>query len=162
MLDDVLRLGPIRGRVDPDLVVLVCGEQLGAVHRVEVGCDGAGDAAVNGWRIHSAVLALRRQPTHPNTKEGGGIERMQQTTKVCRLTRVDTFLVRELVQEAVLVLDVSQVPEFNRVVDGGGCQQPITAGIELGVRHFAFVQLVAENLHRPTRRNPLNLETRKS
>lgn len=44
MLDDVLRLGPIRGGVDPDLVVLVCGEQFGAVYRVEVGCDGAGDA----------------------------------------------------------------------------------------------------------------------
>lgn len=44
MLDDVLRLGPIRGGVDPDLVVLVCGEQLGAVHRVEVRCGGAGDA----------------------------------------------------------------------------------------------------------------------
>lgn len=44
MLDNVLRLGPVRGRVDPDLVILVCGEQLGAVQRVEVGCDG-GDKA---------------------------------------------------------------------------------------------------------------------
>lgn len=39
MLDNVLRLGPVRGRVHPDLVVLVCGEQFGAVQRVEVGCD---------------------------------------------------------------------------------------------------------------------------
>lgn len=41
MPDNVLGLGPVRGRVDPDLVVLVCGEQFGAVQRVEVGCDRA-------------------------------------------------------------------------------------------------------------------------
>lgn len=39
MLDDVLRLRPIRGRVDPDLVVLICSEQLGAVRWIEIGCD---------------------------------------------------------------------------------------------------------------------------
>lgn len=39
MLDDMLRLRPIRGRVDTDLVVLICGEQLGAVRRVEIGCE---------------------------------------------------------------------------------------------------------------------------
>ena len=39
MLDDVLRLRPIRGRVDADLIVLICGEQLGAVQWVEVGCE---------------------------------------------------------------------------------------------------------------------------
>lgn len=50
-------------------------------------------------------------------------------------------------QEAILVFDVSQVPKFNRVVNGGGRQEPIAAGVELGVGHFAFVQLVAKNLH---------------
>lgn len=39
MLDDMLRLRPIRRGVDPDLVVLICGEQLGAVQRVEIGCN---------------------------------------------------------------------------------------------------------------------------
>lgn len=39
MLDDMLRLRPIGGRVDPDLVVLICGEQLGAVQWVEIGCE---------------------------------------------------------------------------------------------------------------------------
>lgn len=39
MLDDMLRLRPIRRRVDPDLVVLIGGEQLGAVQRVEIGCE---------------------------------------------------------------------------------------------------------------------------
>lgn len=38
------------------------------------------------------------------------------------VTRVDGFLVRKLVQEAILVFDVSQVPQFHRVVNGGGRQ----------------------------------------
>lgn len=55
-------------------------------------------------------------------------------------------------QEALLVFDVSQVPEFHRVVDGSGRQQPIAAGVELGVGHFGFVQLVAENLYHLTKK----------
>lgn len=33
-----------------------------------------------------------------------------------RVTRVDGFLVREVVEEARLISDVSQVPELHRVV----------------------------------------------
>lgn len=62
------------------------------------------------------------------------------------VTRVDGFLMRKLVQEALLVFDVSQVPQFHRVVDGGGRQQPVTAVVELRMGHLGFVQLVTENL----------------
>lgn len=34
------------------------------------------------------------------------------------------------------------------MIDGRRRQQPIAAGVELGVGHFGFVQLVVENLHR--------------
>ena len=49
-------------------------------------------------------------------------------------------------EEAFLVLNVSQIPEFDRVVHRGRHHQPITSGIELCMRHFSFVQLVAKNL----------------
>lgn len=39
MLDDMLRLRPVGGRVDADLVILIRGEQLGAVQWVEIGCE---------------------------------------------------------------------------------------------------------------------------
>jgi len=39
MLDDMLRFRPIGRGVDPDLVILIRGEQLGAVQRVEIGCE---------------------------------------------------------------------------------------------------------------------------
>lgn len=61
-------------------------------------------------------------------------------------TWVDAFFVRKVMEEAFLVFDVSQIPKFDRVVDRSCGQQPITAWTELGVGHFGFVQLVAENL----------------
>ena len=39
MLDDMLRFRPVGGGVDADLVILICGEQLGAVQWVEIGCE---------------------------------------------------------------------------------------------------------------------------
>lgn len=116
--------------------------------------DGAGFERPTLWSLYNTLYLLNNSPVVA-VEASGGHSRQQ------RPTRVDSFLVRKLVQEAALVFDVSQVPEFNRVVDGGGRQQPIAAGVELGVGHFAFVQLVAENLHRPTT-NPQNLETCKS
>lgn len=53
---------------------------------------------------------------------------------------------RQVVEETLLVFDVSQVPKFHCVVDGRCGQQPITAGVELCVGHFGFVQLITENL----------------
>lgn len=49
-------------------------------------------------------------------------------------------------EEAVLVFEVSQVPEFHRVVNRSCRQQPITAGVELCMGHFGFVQFLTENL----------------
>lgn len=63
-----------------------------------------------------------------------------------RVTRVDGFLMRQVVEEARLISDVSQVPELHRVVHWGCCQQPITTGVELCMGHFGFVQLLTENL----------------
>lgn len=62
------------------------------------------------------------------------------------VTWVDRFLMRHLMEEALLVFEVSQVPKFHRVVDWGRRQQPITTGVELRMGHFGFMQLVAENL----------------
>lgn len=39
VLDDLLRLGPVTGSVNTDLVELICGEQLGAVRRIEIGWE---------------------------------------------------------------------------------------------------------------------------
>lgn len=57
-------------------------------------------------------------------------------------------------EEAFLVFDVPQVPKLHRVVNGGRHQQPITTGVELGMSHFGFVQLVTENLQCHKKRSP--------
>lgn len=51
-------------------------------------------------------------------------------------------------QKALLVFEVSQVPELDRAVNRCRGQEPITAGIELCMGHFGFVQLVVKDLHR--------------
>lgn len=57
VLDDVLRLRPIRGGVDADLVVLICREQLGAVQRVEISCGGGG-TSTSPSKCHADLLGL--------------------------------------------------------------------------------------------------------
>lgn len=49
-------------------------------------------------------------------------------------------------EEGILVFNHSQVPELHSVINGGSRQQPITARVELCMRHFGFVQLFTENL----------------
>jgi len=64
------------------------------------------------------------------------------------------------VEEACLVLNVSQIPQFDRVVHRRRDQQPITAGIELCVRHFRLVQLVAKDLELSKQQNVLIQDSR--
>lgn len=53
---------------------------------------------------------------------------------------------RQVMEEALLVFYVSQVPKFHRVVHRGCCQQPVATGVELCMSHFGFVQLLTKNL----------------
>lgn len=62
------------------------------------------------------------------------------------VTWVDSSLMRQLMEEALLVFDVPQVPKLYCVIDWGCRQQPITARVELRMGHFSFVQLFTKNL----------------
>ncbi len=75
------------------------------------------------------------------------------------VTRVDSFAVRQLMKEALLVFDVSQVPELHRVVNGGRRQQPITARVKLCMSHFGFVQLVTKNLQHQNKSKAIHSNT---
>lgn len=53
---------------------------------------------------------------------------------------------RQVMEVALLVFNVPEVPQLDGVVDRGRRQQPITTGVELCMGHFSLVQLVTENL----------------
>ena len=145
MLDDMLRLRPIGGRVNADLVVLICGEQLGAVQWIEIGCD----REQRGKRNHSHPKPTMTCLTSSQLCQMNFQWQQQNVGGVflrVLLTWVDSFVMWQLMEEALLVFDVSQVPKFHCVVNRGRRQQPITAQVELCVGHFGFVQLVFENL----------------
>lgn len=54
---------------------------------------------------------------------------------------------RHLSQITAFVFDVSKVPQFNRGINRGCCQQPITPRVEFCMSHFAWMQLLIKNLN---------------
>lgn len=67
-------------------------------------------------------------------------------TALKNCTTIDSFVVTERFKRRLLVLDIPQVPQLARAVDGSSDEQPRMLRVELCVRHLPLVQFVRPTL----------------